>query len=64
VIGGHRVVFTTGLRIRALDTRSFAISALGHAAAFPFGLSVSGGRVAWVENLSGYARIRALTLSG
>jgi hypothetical protein len=64
VISGHRVVFATGLRLRALDTRSFAISALGRAGAFPYGLSVSGGRVAWVENLSGHARIRALTLAG
>jgi hypothetical protein len=64
VISGHRVVFATGLRIRALDTpfvRDLGPRARGRLPVRP--LRVGRPR-RLVENLSGYARIRALTRSG
>jgi hypothetical protein len=55
-------VFSTGRTIRLLDSRTRATSVLATAGSRPIGLSVSGRRVAWAENIRGRGRIRALTL--
>jgi TolB protein len=60
----HWVVFGSGRTISALDVDSRAVVHLATAAnVTPLDLSVSGRRVAWVENFGGHGRIRALTLS-
>lgn len=62
----HWVVFHLGTKIAALDPRTHRIIRLAKAASTPLGLSVSGRRVAWAENISrgkGFAgRIRTLRL--
>jgi hypothetical protein len=61
-ISGRWVVFRTGRTIRVLDSATLTFSVLTVARVVPLGLSVSGWRVAWVENLASGGRIRALTL--
>ncbi len=61
-IAGRRLVFVAGKTISALDVRSLERSTLAVAAGYPIGLSVSGSRVAWAENVASHGRIRALTL--
>lgn len=66
VVGANArwVVFRTGARtIRAFDLRTSTSSILAVARAVPIGLSVSGRRVAWAENLGSQAQVRALLLS-
>lgn len=57
------VVFHVGRVIEALDLGSRRAHKLIKAAAPPIGLSLSGARVAWAENVDGHGRIRALSLS-
>lgn len=63
VVGGdaHWVVFKLGNTISALEdhTRQVVLTKLR---LDPLGLSVSGHRVAWAENINGHGRIRALEL--
>jgi TolB protein len=61
---GRLVLFSGGRTIRSLDVRTGEIRVLIRTHGPPIGLSVSGGRVAWAENLAPpkKARIRALTL--
>jgi hypothetical protein len=61
-ISGRWVVFRTGRTIRLVDSQTLAASVLAVAPVRPIGLSVSGRRVAWAENLRARSRIRALTL--
>jgi hypothetical protein len=66
VVGANArwVVFRAGARtIRAFDLRTSTSSILAVARAVPIGLSVSGRRVAWAENLGSQAQVRALLLS-
>ena len=56
------VVFHIGTTISALNAGSHQVVRLTTAAANPLGLSVSGQRVAWAENIQGHGRIRALDL--
>ena len=65
VVGANArwVVFRTGKRaIRAFDLRTSTTRTLAIPAVAPVGVSVSGRRVAWAENLGELARIRALSL--
>jgi hypothetical protein len=65
-----RLIYSNGRRaIRALDTASLTSTRLAVTHVEPLGLSISGRRVTWVENLDpnakhpqGTARIRALTV--
>ena len=59
---GKTVVYSSGRRIWALDARTRRRRLLATATADPVGLSIEGRRVAWAENLSMTARIRALHL--
>jgi TolB protein len=63
-VSGQRVVFRTGVAIRVLDAKTLRTSVLAVLDSDPIGLSVSGRRVAWGENLDGGGRIRAITLAG
>ena len=57
------VVYSVGRLIMALDVRTRARRVLARADGTPIGLSVSGRRVAWAENLAPRkARVRAVTL--
>lgn len=66
----HWVVFSHGPLIAALNLRTRRVLDLARAAKLvalrgiysPLDLTVSGRRVAWVENLHGHARIRSLEL--
>lgn len=65
VVGANQrwVVFRTGARtINAFDLRTSKARMLAVARAAPIGLSVSGRRVAWAENLRGQAQVRAFLL--
>jgi WD40-like Beta Propeller Repeat len=65
VVGANArwVVFRTGARtIEAYDLRTSTTRTLAVPPVAPIGLSVSGARVAWAENLASGGRIRALTL--
>jgi TolB protein len=57
---GRNVVFRVGRTIWLLSGRR--LRRLAVARAKPIGLSIEGNRVAWAENLSGRARIRAVFL--
>jgi Tol biopolymer transport system component len=58
------VVYTTGTRtIRAVDLRTLRTTTLAVARRAPLGLSVSGRRVAWAENVAGGGRVVALSLA-
>jgi TolB protein len=56
------VVFRVGTTISALNASSHQVVRLTTAAAKPLDLSVSGGQVAWAENIHGHGRIRGLDL--
>ena len=58
---GRSVVFTAGTAIRRLDTRTGGVTTLAKTRWAPVGLTIEGRRVVWAENVSGTARIRALT---
>ncbi|TML75514.1 MAG: hypothetical protein E6G12_09060 [Actinobacteria bacterium] len=58
----HWAVFHIGRTISALNVHSHKVIRLARAAADPLGLSVSGHRVAWVENIHRRGRVRALEL--
>ena len=57
------VVFRVGNSIRTVDLTSQAVKTIATATATPIGLSASGSRVAWAENVNGRGRIRAVTLT-
>jgi Tol biopolymer transport system component len=61
-ISGRWVVYRTGKTIRTVDARTLKTAVLARATAEPVGLSVSGRRVAWAENVAGRGRIRAIML--
>ena len=56
------VVFRVGKSIRTVDLTSQVVKTVATAAATPIGLSASGPRVAWAENVNGRGYIRAVTL--
>jgi Tol biopolymer transport system component len=64
VVGGdaHWIVFRLGTTISALNLRSRKVSRLATATQRLLGLSVSGRRLAWAENINGRGRIRSLQL--
>lgn len=55
------IVFRVGRSIRAVDLKTKRVRTVATAAATPIGLSVSGTRIAWAENVGGRGRIRAIT---
>jgi hypothetical protein len=57
------IVFRVGRTIKAIDLDTSSPRTIARAAAEPIGLSLEGRRLAWAENLKGYARIRALYLT-
>ena len=61
-IAGHTIVFHVGRSIRTVDTATRRITTVAKAAAAPIGLSVTGNRVAWAENVAGRGRIRDVLL--
>jgi hypothetical protein len=65
---GDRLVYAVSRTIRVLDLRTGRTSRAAVAAATPVGLSLSGRRVAWAENLRRGSffrgRVRAVTLPG
>jgi hypothetical protein len=61
--GDRWIVYRVGRSIRGVDTATGKVHVLAHAAADPVGLSLDGSRLAWAENLGGWARIRALYLT-
>lgn len=62
-VGDRDIVFRVGRSIRAVDIETKHVRVIARAAATPVGLSVSGDRVAWAENVHGRGRIRAITLT-
>jgi dipeptidyl aminopeptidase/acylaminoacyl peptidase len=62
----HWIVFKSGFksvtRLSALNLRTRRVSQLTELRVAPLDLSVSGRRVAWVENVAGHGRIRAIEL--
>jgi TolB protein len=58
----HWIVFLRGETVWALSLRSRKVIRVAEPAGRPIGLSVSGRRVAWAENIHGRGRIRALEL--
>ena len=62
-VGARDIVFRVGRSIRIVDIATKRQRVLAKAAATPIGLSVTGDRVAWAENIHGRGRIRAVTLS-
>lgn len=61
--GGRWVVFSVGPLIKAIDVRTRLTRVLVRTTGTPIGLSVSGKRVAWAENVrSNKSQIRAVTL--
>jgi Tol biopolymer transport system component len=56
----RRIVFHQGLQIMLLDAATKHVSTVATANRAPIGLSIEGRRIAWAENLSGRARIRAV----
>jgi Tol biopolymer transport system component len=59
---GNTVVFHVGRFVYRLDARAGSPRLIARTAAPPIGLSVSGRRIAWGENIRGRARIEAITL--
>ncbi|HKS79698.1 MAG TPA: hypothetical protein VJQ07_12615, partial [Gaiellaceae bacterium] len=59
---GNTVVFHIGRFVYRLDARAGSPRLIARTAAPPIGLSVSGRRIAWGENIRGRARIEAITL--
>jgi WD40 repeat protein len=59
---GGRLIFHVGRRIYVLGAVSGRLRAVVRASATPVGLSIVGRRIAWAENLSSGARIRAVML--
>jgi hypothetical protein len=61
-VADHTIVFHVGRSIRAVDTGTHRITTVAQAAAAPIGLSITGSRVAWAENVAGRGRIRDVLL--
>jgi hypothetical protein len=61
--GDHDIVFRVGRSIRAVDIATKEVRVVAKAAATPIGLSVTGSRVAWAENVHGRGRIRSVDLA-
>jgi WD40 repeat protein len=59
---GRWVVFSAGSSVRAINVRTRTSRVLARARSAPIGLSLSGRRVAWAENVRGRGRVRALSL--
>jgi hypothetical protein len=57
-------VYRVGRNVHSVDLTTGQVALLVKTAAWPIGLSIEGGRLAWAENLKSGARIRALHLSG
>jgi hypothetical protein len=57
------IVFHVDRSIRTVDTRTKHVATIAHAAGAPIGLSVTGGRVAWAENVGGRGRIRDIVVA-
>lgn len=62
-VSDRYIVFRIGRTIRAITVATGKVRTLARAAATPIGLSLSGSRLAWAENLKHGARIRALRLA-
>ncbi|HLX32999.1 MAG TPA: DPP IV N-terminal domain-containing protein [Gaiellaceae bacterium] len=62
-LSGTQLVFRVGRSIRLLDTANGTVRTVAQAASVPIGLSISGSRIAWAENVGGHGRIVALQLS-
>jgi hypothetical protein len=56
-------VFHVGVKIRAVDLASHRVRTVAAAARPPIGLTLSGRRLAWAENVNGRGRIRILRLT-
>jgi hypothetical protein len=61
-VNDRYIVFRAGRTVRGINVATGKIRTLVRAAAAPVGLSLSGSRLAWAENLKHGARIRALRL--
>lgn len=62
VAAGTTLIFHVGHVVFRLDARGGSPRAIAHTAAPPIGLSISGRRIAWGENILTRARIKAITL--
>jgi hypothetical protein len=60
--GTTAVVFRVGLSLRAVGIGTHSVRVIAKAASTPVGLSISGARLAWAENVGGRGRIRSVTL--
>lgn len=63
-VGEHVIVFRVGRSIRTVNIETRHVATVATTAATPVGLSMSGERIAWAENVGGRGRIRAITLAG
>jgi hypothetical protein len=62
-VGDDLIVFRVGRSIRALRIATKQVTKVAKAASTPIGLSITGSRIAWAENVGGRGRIRAVTLA-
>ena len=62
-IGDRVIVFRVGRSIRTVNIATEHVATVAKAASTPVGLSISGERIAWAENVDGRGRIRAVTLA-
>lgn len=60
--GTKDIVYRVGMSLRAVDVATHKVRSIARAASTPVGLSLWGERLAWVENVGGRGRIRAITL--
>ncbi len=61
--GDGAVVFRVGRSIRWVDVATKHVHTVAKAEGTPIGLSITGERIAWAENVGGRGRIQAITLA-
>ena len=62
-VSDSTIVFRVGRSIRVVAVHGKRVRTVARATATPIGLSITGSRIAWAENVGGRGRIRAITLA-